>query len=317
MTHLKSQLKKSELNSNANLLERIEFTWKSINQTITKDANGLYNLTEVYKAGGFQESKKPSNWIRSNKRFIDRQLEKSRCSNMSIAFEVRKGGKNQGTWGNHRILQKYLQWLSSDYEDVVLDAVEALGAGKINQQFAINNTNATDSKMATSFNAYVRICKTYTKVKSEYLALADKMFYKKYGFSMLAFSELSVDGFMGPSTFTRNGFMISNSDVLPDPGFFSIENMRAEIQKSGFADIAKTPLRKICQKLEVPTMECRKILDDGQGQCYLAYQKKSLVEKLPDFLSKCSTNATGSQLIDPDGITFFYKKVLTEKEILI
>lgn len=128
MTNLPANMK--DFNSNG-IFTEIEFVWQGIQQRISKDENGLFNLTEVFKASGLHDSKKPSAWARYDKAkvFIERQNNQRGKSH--LAYEVRKGGSNPGTWGNERILTKYLQWLSPEFEDVVLDAVEAIGSGKV------------------------------------------------------------------------------------------------------------------------------------------------------------------------------------------
>ena len=110
---------------------QIEIMWQGISSVITKDQNGLFNLTEVFKASKLAKSKGPSKWAEGKevKAFIERQIKRS--PNSGNAYKVIQGGKVQGTWGNERILQKYLQWLSPEYEDVVLDAIQAVATGEV------------------------------------------------------------------------------------------------------------------------------------------------------------------------------------------
>lgn len=108
---------------------------------IHQDADGRYCLNDFHKAAGGEEKHKLSNFLRleQTKALIEEinqgsDLSLDRCSEMSIAIEVIKGGNNQGTYGVKELVYAYAMWISPKFHLAVIRAYDALVTGTLIQK---------------------------------------------------------------------------------------------------------------------------------------------------------------------------------------
>ncbi|ROH79758.1 hypothetical protein [Lonsdalea populi] len=80
----------------------------------TSDAEGRWDLTNIWKTLGLPKSKQPNRWrTASAKRLSDRQK-----------MEVVKIGLESTTYADKQATLKYAAWVSEDFEDMVYAAFE-------------------------------------------------------------------------------------------------------------------------------------------------------------------------------------------------
>ena len=100
------------------------------NITINKSENGLYLLTDLWKASGAFLKDRPNNWLKleSTKSIISYYKSKNPSSlNKSSYFEIILGkGKEQGTYVCKQLVYSYAMWISPAFHDLVITTFDDL-----------------------------------------------------------------------------------------------------------------------------------------------------------------------------------------------
>lgn len=102
--------------------------------SIKQDSEGRFCLNDCHRASGGNESKRPSNWIRTQStQDLIEELKVS--SNMSAPVKIVKTGLNEGRgiYVSKEIVYAYAMWISPSFHIKVIKAYDAL----INHQFTI------------------------------------------------------------------------------------------------------------------------------------------------------------------------------------
>jgi hypothetical protein len=130
--------------------------------TIHQSANGLYLLTDLWKASGGNDADRPNKWLKleSTKKYTDYLDKKMTPINPvsnsesdgtipSITFrqsfyETVKGNFSndipQGTYVNKNLVYSYAMWISPAFHDLVIATFDALvNANTVNELIAVKN----------------------------------------------------------------------------------------------------------------------------------------------------------------------------------
>lgn len=88
--------------------------------------DGLYSLNDLHKAAGGIEKHKPANFMRSeNTQELISEI--TRCSDMSIAHKVIKGGNgHQGTFVCKELVYAYAMWISPKFHLSVIRTFDSI-----------------------------------------------------------------------------------------------------------------------------------------------------------------------------------------------
>lgn len=100
--------------------------------TIRQDKEGRYCLNDLHKAaiasGLKVERKNPAEFFRTEmaSNFVEslKKLENSTTENPVVAFTIKNGGKNPGTYAVRLLAQRYCGWLSSGFEVAVYSLID-------------------------------------------------------------------------------------------------------------------------------------------------------------------------------------------------
>lgn len=113
------------------------------NMTIHQSANGLYLLTDLWKASGEKRADEPNRWLKleSTKKHIEYFGTKTGNINLSDYYETVQGrGKIQGTYVCKKLVYSYAMWISPEFNDLVIDTFDALMNAQTNEAvIAIKN----------------------------------------------------------------------------------------------------------------------------------------------------------------------------------
>lgn len=85
---------------------------------IIHDRHELLSLTDMWRAAGSPEDRRPAEWLRSAdaQRFIDALGVMSDVGNSHTALvETKKGGPRQGTWAHWQVALAYAKYLSPEF----------------------------------------------------------------------------------------------------------------------------------------------------------------------------------------------------------
>lgn len=130
--------------------------------TIHQSENGLYLLTDLWKASGSARKDRPEKWLNlvSTQRylkFLEKQergnlqnedVTKTGSLNKSSFFEIILGkGKPQGTYVSKELVYSYAMWVSCEYHHLVVSTFDALQQATTTQQLidiktALDNTQS-------------------------------------------------------------------------------------------------------------------------------------------------------------------------------
>ncbi len=108
-----------------------------LNETEIKiDEFGRYSLTDLWKASGLGEEKKPNKFLRYDgaKRLIEK------LKGLNSTFEpliTTKGRYHGGTWAVKHIVYKYAMWVDVDFEIKVIDVFDSAVNGRGDSAVAI------------------------------------------------------------------------------------------------------------------------------------------------------------------------------------
>ena len=95
--------------------------------SIKQDSEGRFCLNDCHRASGGNESKRPSNWIRTQS--IQDLIEELKVSsNMSAPVNIVKTGLNEsrGIYASKEIVYAYAMWISPSFHLKVIHAYDAL-----------------------------------------------------------------------------------------------------------------------------------------------------------------------------------------------
>ncbi|WP_181388330.1 KilA-N domain-containing protein [Vibrio albus] len=119
-----------------------------LNQSV-RTCNNLFSLNDLHKASGANQSQKPANFIRleSTQELVG---EINRCSDLSNALEVNRGGNKQGTWVCKELVYAYAMWISAKFHLQVIRAFDSLVSQPLTltseQKLKIRKTVGTKAK---------------------------------------------------------------------------------------------------------------------------------------------------------------------------
>ena len=97
--------------------------------TIHQSENGLYLLTDLWKASGGAKKNQPNEWLNlvSTRKYLIFLGGKSRSLNKSSYFLTILGkGKEQGTYVCRQLVYSYAMWISPAFHDLVIDTFDSL-----------------------------------------------------------------------------------------------------------------------------------------------------------------------------------------------
>ena len=123
------------------------------NITINQSENGLYLLTDLWKASGGLKKDQPNNWLKleNTKSIISYyKSQDSRSLNKSSYFEIILGkGKGQGTYVCKQLVYSYAMWISPAFHDLVIttfdDLLNAATAKQVlDVKFKLDNESQAD-----------------------------------------------------------------------------------------------------------------------------------------------------------------------------
>lgn len=108
----------------------------SIDSQSVRIVDGLYCLNDLHKAAGSDKKYQPANFMRLDttqgicteiKRSSDMRIgENNRCSDVSIAYKIIKGGLKQGTYVCLELVYAYAMWISPPFYLKVIRTIMAL-----------------------------------------------------------------------------------------------------------------------------------------------------------------------------------------------
>ena len=97
--------------------------------TIHKSENGLYLLTDLWKASGGAKKDQPNKWLNliETQRYISYLGTKTESLNKSSYFLTILGkGKEQGTYVCRQLVYSYAMWISPAFHDLVITTFDQL-----------------------------------------------------------------------------------------------------------------------------------------------------------------------------------------------
>lgn len=109
---------------------------------VVRTHNDLFSLNDLHTASGSSAKNKPSNFLRLDQTqdLID---EINRCSDLSIAYERKRGGASQGTWVCKELVYAYAMWISAKFHLQVIRAFDAMATQQYSYS-AIEQKNPID-----------------------------------------------------------------------------------------------------------------------------------------------------------------------------
>ena len=122
------------------------------NITINQSENGLYLLTDLWKASGALKKDQPNKWLNlvDTQRYTSYLGTKTESLNKSRYFEIILGkGKEQGTYVCKQLVYSYAMWISPAFHDLVITTFDdLLNAATAEQvlaaKFKLDNENQAD-----------------------------------------------------------------------------------------------------------------------------------------------------------------------------
>lgn len=120
--------------------------------------DGLYSLNDLHKAAGGIEKYKPANFMRlaTTQELIS---EITRCSDMSIAHKVIKGGNGyQGTFVCKELVYAYAMWISPKFHLAVIRTFDSLTNA--------NQYNSSQQQRITELEAHLQRLESLITVRN-------------------------------------------------------------------------------------------------------------------------------------------------------
>ena len=104
--------------------------------TIHQSDNGLYLLTDLWKASGGLKKDRPTNWLilESTKKYIAFLGRKTVNVNKSSFFLTIQGKDTQGTYVCKTLVYSYAMWISPEYHDLVITTFDELQNASTTQE---------------------------------------------------------------------------------------------------------------------------------------------------------------------------------------
>ena len=111
--------------------------------TIHQSENGLYLLTDLWKASGGLKKDQPNRWLilESTNKYISHLGTKTGNVEKSSYFLTIQGKDNQGTYVCRQLVYSYAMWISPAFHDLVIDTFDQL-----------LNATTTDQVLDVKFN---------------------------------------------------------------------------------------------------------------------------------------------------------------------
>ena len=122
------------------------------NITINQSENGLYLLTDLWKASGGLKKDQPNNWLKleSTKSIISYyKSQDSRSVEKSSYFLTILGKESKGTYVCKQLVYSYAMWISPAFHDLVITTFDDLLNAATTEQvlavkFKLDNENQAD-----------------------------------------------------------------------------------------------------------------------------------------------------------------------------
>lgn len=104
------------------------------------DEHGRYSLTDLWKASGLGDEKKPAQFLKSDG--VKRLIEKLKVTNSTFEPMVKTRGRyDGGTWAVKHLVYKYAMWVDVDFEIKVIDVFDSAVNGRGDSAVAIAKGN--------------------------------------------------------------------------------------------------------------------------------------------------------------------------------
>lgn len=95
------------------------------NVVIHRSENGLYNLNDLHKASGGDNSLRPAKFFEVAKNSAFLKTLQDLNPDAPVVKTV-KGGTNPGTWGSEEVVYKYAAWISNDFDVLVMSTFKKI-----------------------------------------------------------------------------------------------------------------------------------------------------------------------------------------------
>jgi len=104
--------------------------------TIHQSENGLYLLTDLWKASGGAKKDQPNRWrlLNSTQEYIKFLGTKTGSVEKSSYFLTIQGKDNQGTYVCRQLVYSYAMWISPAFHDLVIDTFDSLANATTTQE---------------------------------------------------------------------------------------------------------------------------------------------------------------------------------------
>lgn len=93
------------------------------NTQVTRDAQGLFSLNDLHRAGGGEQRHRPKYWL-ENQQTQELVQEIGKGGNPPLA--TRRGGKSPGTYVCKELVYAYAMWISPKFHLAVIRAYDAM-----------------------------------------------------------------------------------------------------------------------------------------------------------------------------------------------
>ena len=104
--------------------------------TIHQSENGLYLLTDLWKASGGAKKDQPNRWrfLNGTQEYIKFLGTKTGNVEKSSYFLTIQGKENQGTYVCRQLVYSYAMWISPAFHDLVIDTFDQLATATTTQE---------------------------------------------------------------------------------------------------------------------------------------------------------------------------------------